>query len=305
MGFDIIGDVHGDAAKLTALLRRLGYVIDPVTGAYAHSERRAVFVGDLIDKGGAQLDTLLIVKAMVDHGAARVVMGNHEFDAIAYAAGGGRRNDTFLDLSADDQRHYTEWFKMLPLGLQLRLERHPITARVVHACWHAESMHELESASALTGGVLDFAKVLDRRANPTLCGTVGVLINGPDVSVADYGALRDGGGSVRTRTWVRWWDAGATTLRDLAYTRGATAEGGGHYPALPAVESDANKYVYREAVPVIYGHYLREWRSRDEDFTPYAACVDFSGGADGPLVAYRWSGEPTLNLSNYVRHDLG
>ena len=47
--------------------------------------RRAVFVGDLIDRGPAQLRILDIVKLMVDSGSAQVVMGNHEFNAIAYA----------------------------------------------------------------------------------------------------------------------------------------------------------------------------------------------------------------------------
>ena len=54
------------------------------TGAYRHSQRSAIFVGDLIDRGPGQLRVLEIVKSMVDTGSAQIVMGNHEFNAICY-----------------------------------------------------------------------------------------------------------------------------------------------------------------------------------------------------------------------------
>ena len=65
-GFDIIGDVHGCATKLEALLGDLGYARNDWTGAYWHPRRRAVFVGDLIDRGDEQLRVLEIVKPMVE-----------------------------------------------------------------------------------------------------------------------------------------------------------------------------------------------------------------------------------------------
>ena len=51
-------------------------------------ECRATFVGDLIDRGPDQLRVLKTVKAMVDAGSAQMVLGNHEFNALAYATGG-------------------------------------------------------------------------------------------------------------------------------------------------------------------------------------------------------------------------
>jgi hypothetical protein len=44
--FDIIGDIHGQADKLEALLRKLGY--REAAGAWRHPERHAIFVGDFI-----------------------------------------------------------------------------------------------------------------------------------------------------------------------------------------------------------------------------------------------------------------
>ena len=83
MSIDIIGDVHGQAEKLEALLGRLGY--RRTGGAWRHPGRTAVFVGDLIDRGPGQLETLRIVRDMVEAGQARVTLGNHEFNAIAWA----------------------------------------------------------------------------------------------------------------------------------------------------------------------------------------------------------------------------
>ena len=84
-GLDIIGDVHGHAAKLEERLTGLGY--EPDGAGYRHPDRTAVFVGDLVDRGPQQLRTLEIAKAMVESGAAKIVMGNHEFNALAYEAG--------------------------------------------------------------------------------------------------------------------------------------------------------------------------------------------------------------------------
>jgi hypothetical protein len=65
--FDTIGDVHGQADKLKRLLRVLGY--EKIGGVYGSADRKAVFVGDLIDRGPAIGETLEIVKAMVDAGS--------------------------------------------------------------------------------------------------------------------------------------------------------------------------------------------------------------------------------------------
>ena len=134
-GYDIIGDIHGCAAPLEELLADLGYRPNDWTGAHWHPERQAVFVGDLVDRGTDQLRVLELVKLMVDSGSALIVMGNHEFNAIGYATEDPyspgaflrKRSDkntnqhrAFLDQLTDAQRaHYIEWFKTLPLWLDL------------------------------------------------------------------------------------------------------------------------------------------------------------------------------------------
>jgi protein phosphatase len=83
--FDIIGDVHGCADELEALLQRLGYAVD-----WQESEggrqvtvtpppgRKAVFVGDLVDRGPRTPDVLRIAMSMAAAGTAHVVNGNHD-----------------------------------------------------------------------------------------------------------------------------------------------------------------------------------------------------------------------------------
>jgi hypothetical protein len=66
MKYDVIGDIHGHAGKLTALLRKMGYRHH--LGAWRHPERTVIFVGDLIDRGPGHLETIRIVREMLDAG---------------------------------------------------------------------------------------------------------------------------------------------------------------------------------------------------------------------------------------------
>ncbi|MDN3241776.1 polynucleotide kinase-phosphatase [Glycomyces tritici] len=81
--FDIIGDVHGCRAELETLLSELGWAIERdeegrAVGA-AHPEgRKAVFVGDLVDRGPDTPGVLRLVMGMVAAGDALSVCGNHE-----------------------------------------------------------------------------------------------------------------------------------------------------------------------------------------------------------------------------------
>jgi protein phosphatase len=75
--FDVIGDVHGCRAELETLLGELGYLVRR-DGARHPEGRRAVFVGDLVDRGPDTPGVLRLVMGMVADGTAFCVSGNHE-----------------------------------------------------------------------------------------------------------------------------------------------------------------------------------------------------------------------------------
>ncbi|HWZ99447.1 MAG TPA: polynucleotide kinase-phosphatase [Candidatus Dormibacteraeota bacterium] len=82
--FDIIGDIHGCFEELVALLKQLGYVVTTDTSSSFGIEvvppaaRRAVFVGDLVDRGPNTPAVLRLVMGMIQSGTAFCVPGNHD-----------------------------------------------------------------------------------------------------------------------------------------------------------------------------------------------------------------------------------
>jgi hypothetical protein len=178
---------------------------------------------------------------------------------------------------------------------------------VVHACWHEPSREVVraELGGARFTTVEQIVSATD--GNSPLYEAVEVLLKGPEVSLVDYGlpAYRDKDGHRREKARARWWHRGATTLAELAEVRSFQTEDGKPYPPLPDVDIDPEdrSYIYNDRVPVFYGHY---WRTNTpvhlDDWTEYTACVDFSAGKGGTLVAYRWSGETTISLDRYVPH---
>ena len=84
--FDIIGDVHGCFDELQELLLNLGYTINRVDeteknfgfSVLAPENRKAIFVGDLVDRGPDSPNVLRLVMSMVNSGVAFCVPGNHD-----------------------------------------------------------------------------------------------------------------------------------------------------------------------------------------------------------------------------------
>jgi hypothetical protein len=306
MNYDIIGDIHGHADRLEALLKRLGYANRG--GAWRHPERQALFVGDLIDRGPDQLRSVRLVRAMTDAGSARATMGNHEFNAIAWATSDpdhegrhlrprhgakGEKNrkqhQRFLEEvgpDSADHREWIRWFFDLPLWI-----REP-GFQVIHACWSphqvALARPHLRDGERITPEFVEAAS----REGSELHGVVETLLKGVEVVLPPGSAFTDKDGHVRHNIRTRWWNGALTTYRD-AYM----GPPGIDIPDIPIVDYEPIPEPDR---PTFIGHY---WFPADEPVGPAAlrvGCVDYSVANNGPLVAYRFDGEATLSADKFV-----
>jgi len=316
VNYDIIGDIHGHADALNALLSDMGY--QAKQGAWRHADRQAIFVGDFIDRGPIQVGTVATVRRMVDAGSALAIMGNHEFNAIAWylkcpgtarrhlrthtgSVGGKnlRQHETFLKDAqgiAGQHKELVEWFLTLPLWLDLGC------IRVVHACWHRQFMAYLQPRLApghrLTEALMVEAcrepkhERLKDTAEPTVFKAVEALTKGLEIPLPPPHSFLDKDGYRRHRVRARWWDREAMTFRLMAFIDKANPI------ELPdALVPNHVRLGIEEGIPHFVGHY---WlRGIPEPLHGNLACVDYSVAKRGKLVAYRWDGDPVLSMSGF------
>lgn len=312
-GYDIIGDIHGHAEALKELLRQMGY--RNTGGAWRHSSRTAVFVGDFVDRGPAQVETVMIVRSMIDSGSAKAVMGNHEFNAIAWyladpAIDGQhlrkhteknqRQHQKFLDEVEGTELHeeLVEWFLSLPLWLEFD------GFNVVHACWHQGYIDYLRGrigSEALLNKdlVIEASRWTEEMANTRgtrleMFDAVETLLKGVEVPLPVGICFRDKDGNDQHNVRTRWWDASAKTYGEAALLEKESSSGPGFEASLPSHAlfwSDQSR-------PTFVGHY---WLSGAPEIqNSKVAIVDFSIAKNGYLAAYRWDGEQYLSSDKMI-----
>ncbi len=306
-GYDLIGDIHGHLAPLETLLQRLGYEREGV--GWRHPLRQAIFVGDFVDRGPDQRAVVNLARAMVDSGAALAVMGNHEFNALAFHTEDPdhpgtlrqrsnrniRNHLAFLDAYLGNREGEAElpgvldWFMTLPLFLDLG------GLRVVHACWdrHALSVLQphLTTGNRLTRDLL----VNACREDTDVFRAVEILLKGKEIKLPEQHSFRDKDGVARQRIRIRWWEPGPHTYRSL-FMGPASAEA--HIPD-QSVSTDYQLEYGRAEPPVFVGHYWQD--GEPAPLAPNVACLDYSvARPGGKLVAYQWDGEDTLISNKFV-----
>ncbi len=317
-GLDVVGDIHGHHDELICLLRKLGYSDD--SGVWKHPERRVVFVGDMIDRGSHQLQTLTTVRRMVDAGTALIVAGNHEFNAVAFhtphpsgdfcrphrSAKNFEQHAEFLEQVGwftDTHDEWISWFRTLPLWLDLE------DLRVVHAAWDDSAVEAIKDHvgpnNTLTHDLVVAAsrQPEEDTQSHSPWSAIEVLLKGPEIAISP--PYLDKGGHERNHARFQWWLSDADTLdRGALIPPGTKTTDGSPYPAVPKTRIDTSTAMpYRGEVPVIFGHY---WRTGTPELTSHnTACVDYSAGKGGPLVAYQWSGESTLTPENFTSSRSG
>ena len=304
MVINFIGDIHGYATELKRLLSVLGYRKSSTTG-WSVGDGQLVFLGDLIDRGPEQKETVDIVRELCELGHAICLTGNHEFNAVGFVTervdepgqyvrshtdNHIRQHQGFLDAYAHDAQGYREtlaWFSTLPLWF----DHGP--ARAVHACWDPSAQRDLSSLlnddhSPRGSSFYEQTGILGSRpweARETLLNGLEARLP-DDVSFEDYYGIR------RRRIRVNWWEPEQTTFREAAVIDDSQRE---IIPDLPMPEG-APAY---HGPLCFFGHYWMRGTPRIHH--PQAICLDYSIALDdGVLCAYQFRGETEARQEHLV-----
>ncbi|TQE98890.1 MAG: metallophosphoesterase [Spiribacter salinus] len=305
-GIDIIGDVHGHADALVALLSKLGY--RERKGVWRHPERTALFVGDFIDRGPSQERVLEIVRSMCEASAADAIMGNHEYNAVCFATpdpeASGEHLRPHTDKNENQHREFLEqfdslrtwsqshrewidWFRTLPLWL----ERDGL--RVVHACWDPASQATLRPWLDAAQRLFEAGFVATSRKGTAEHEAVETVLKGLEIQLPHGATFKDKDGHERDAIRVKWWSSDPMSYRDGALiddkARKNLPEDPIPWDRLPG---------YREELPVFVGHYWLEGTPAPQ--SDRVACVDYSIAKGGKLCAYRWQGEAILRQDRFA-----
>lgn len=306
-GYDLIGDVHGCGATLAVLLEKLGY--HQRAGVYRHPRRKVIFLGDLIDRGPRIRLAVTIARRMVEQGEAYIVMGNHEYNALAYThpapVGSHKRwlrehtprHNRIIQDTLDQYRDYTNewddtlaWFKTIPLCLEID------GIRVVHACWDEALIAELKQRHP--DGCMD-TQFLVESIDPTTQAfqILDRLTRGPHVSLPAGTAIHSGDGFKRKSFRAHFWAKAPQQWGDVVF-QPDNLPGDLETRPLTPEERQQLSYYGPEQPPLFIGHYWCEGIPALP--TGNIACLDYSAVKYGRLVAYRWSGERVLNADHFV-----
>lgn len=304
--YDIIGDIHGHASRLEQLLERMGYEQD--SEGWHHSDRQAIFVGDFFDRGPEQVQTYRLVRSMIDSGAALAVMGNHEFNAVAYKTSkldqageylrphtdkNRKQHAAFLNQVVEDSPLHEEiivWCRRLPLYLDLK------GLRVIHACWHKTALKTIAPFLDAQQCLRDGAWLNAATKGSDVYHAAETVLKGLEIPLPPGESFLDNDGNERDHIRTRWWERGHNTYRSVAMLDNKTRQTLSNQP-LPAQVLPG----YIDDKPVFFGHY---WlRGTPEPISDRVACLDYTVTEPPPagkLVAYRWAGETSLKSDGFI-----
>ncbi len=294
--YDIIGDIHGHANELRRLLTGLGY--HQHGQGFKHPDRKVLFVGDFVDRGPEIVEVLRIVRSMVDANDAYAVMGNHEYNAIAFHTPRiGKPNgwyrehsdknihqhtETLKQLSHGDLVEAIKWFRTLPIALEID------GVRIVHASWQSRNIEcineSLNSVGQFTPEFFEIAAV----EGSELGQAIENVLKGPELQLPNGYFIVDKANHQRDSVRIKWYESGeGKTYREHHL-------GSDIVPDIVIKADDLRTFetYSRDALPVFVGHY---WLTGTPTvLANNVVCTDYSVARGGKLVAYRWDGEHAL-----------
>lgn len=215
--YDIVGDIHGYADELELLLAKLGY--QKKNGIWQYSQRSLISEGVLIDQGPQQKQIVDIIRAMSANCYAKTIMGNHEFNVVAYHL----RDENSEPLRAHTFKNRQQHLAFLSEAEAIPIWYHETISwfkrlhelRVVHACWHPASVDVLKDygTDSFTLKSPYFEQANDP-AHP-LYHALEVLIKGWELSLPEGVSFNDKDGYKQDKIRTRWWFVRNSLTRHL------------------------------------------------------------------------------------------
>ena len=276
--YDLIGDVHGHADLLSALVEKLGYARKGLV--YEHPQgRKLVFVGDLLNRGPDSAGVLKIVKKTWEEGNAYVSLGNHEFRILQLAS----MNKSLPEASYEP---FVPWLKTLPLFLDLQ------DIRVVHAAWHISSISLISQNPAPDNSFVEATLV----KNSPERKAVDQILKGVNANLPEGSILRDRFGIVRQKGRLRWWE----DLRGKPFAEALLSPMyGNSLEEIPDTKDIDKVEPYpKDDKPVFIGHYCLE--PHIPKINDNVICIDGCVTCDKRLWGYRHAGEQKPAKANLV-----
>lgn len=306
-GYDVIGDVHGCAHALIRLLQALGY--SQHQDVWHHPRRKAVFVGDIIDRGPGIRQAMRLVRHMVDANQAYMVLGNHEFNAVAYSSLCHepvtprlqrlyRRLGGHLKTSLEDYRFHLQewkdlihWLRQCPIFLEFKY------FRVVHACWDPRRI--AQASQVHDGRVLQDQAFLAQSMLPATEPNriVERLLKGMEMELPNGQTLLGSDGVRRSRFRTKFWSQAPKTYGDVVFQPDGLPDDLADQPLTEQEHSRLLRYG-ADQKPLFVGHY---WcKGQPHILRSNLACLDYSAVKNGLLVAYRMGAETHLKNDAFM-----
>ncbi|MGQ8335119.1 metallophosphoesterase [Sunxiuqinia sp. A32] len=301
--YDIISDVHGQAELLKGLLKKMGY--RKVNGSFSHSERKAIFVGDFINRGPYIRETIKLVRAMVEAGNAYTILGNHELNAILFYLkdqAGVRifkrssklRLNLFQTLDEfaaypEEWKSHMRWMRTLPMFLELD------GIRVVHACWKEENIQLLKENITEPKLRKSFLRKISKN-NSEISKAFWETCRGIDYQLPKDLLVFDNLGRPHRSFRSKWWlDPFGKTFNELSFESRFDLP---NY-TIP-VELIHHHPAYPETDPIVFfGHFCL--KNGGNIISNNLCCLDSCVSRKGKLTAYQWSGEKVLKQENLIK----
>lgn len=304
MQYLIIGDIHGDYTKLKALLIKAGFTQNS-EGTFSHPTIKAIFVGDLIDRGEKQIEVLNLVHSMVILGSALIVMGNHEFNAIGYATQHPTKENEYLRtrnkknthqhqafinaVQVDSQEHinWIDWFKTLPLFLDLDC------FNVIHAFWDEDLIQELKPYLNENNALLEqyWNDAFD--STHPLYSLLEKLLKGLEIDLPNGISYLDKDGHERKQARAKWWNLPENDLQKIVL---------GDQHIIEQVKDNYLKEALKVNLgskPIFIGHY---WMFGEPAIlSNQVVCIDYSAiKPNGKMVGYLYKPNSIISSDHFI-----